>query len=520
MAVAVQSGPSIETVCTCDGVPGSAFVGMEVEVGKPTSSRLLVIGAGPAGLTAAVESLKLGRRTIVVEKDAVVGGIARTESYKGFLFDMGGHRFFTKVAWVDRWWRDMLGEDFLRRQRLSRIYYNKKFFTYPPSFFNAIKGLGLIEGLRIVLSYLRSQLVPKRPVVSFADWVSNNFGTRLFEIFFKSYTEKVWGISCDELRAEWAAQRIKSMSLRTVLASMLVSPKAKVTSLIEAFDYPRRGPGMMWRTAAEHVQTAGGTLLLQSKVMRLRRQDNRICAAEIQTPEGLVAVEAEAYISSMSIPDLIRTLDPPPAAEILAAAAALRFRDFLTVCLIVDIPEVFPDNWIYVHSQDVRVARIQNFKNWSPDMSPDTQKTSLGLEYFCNEGDALWSTVDKDLVALAARELVATGLISTADVVTDGCVFRVPKAYPVYDSSYADALSTLRSFLDTITNLRTIGRNGLHRYNNQDHSMIAGRMAARQLLLGEEGDLWSINTEQSYLEQRNAGAELDRGDRDVRSVPA
>ncbi len=471
----------------------------------PGASRklsLFVIGAGTAGLTAAVEAGRLGHRAIVVEKNSIVGGLARTENYKGFLFDLGGHRFFTKVKWVDDWWRDMLGEAFLRRPRLSRIFYAGTFFSYPPNFFNAVSGLGPFEGLRIALSYLSAQIFPKHPVATFEDWVSNNFGKRLFSIFFESYTEKVWGISCRELRAEWAAQRIKNMSLRTILRSMLFKTRRKVTSLIEEFDYPRQGPGMMWRAAAEHVEAQGGQILLQTELIRLVHAGRYVQHADIRSGNRVCNIAATAFISTLPLPELIAKLDPPPPPRVRDAAGQLRFRDFLTVCLIVDAPSVFPDNWIYVHEPKVKVARIQNFKNWSPFMVPDSSKTSLGLEYFCNRNDELWAMSDADLIKLAANEVAAIGLIANAASVMDGCVFRVPHAYPIYDEVYAGAVDIIREYLDGFANLRTAGRNGLHRYNNQDHSMLAGKLAARELLLSEPTDLWNINAEEEYLEQK------------------
>jgi len=473
---------------------------------RPTNrgrkAELFVIGAGSAGLTAAVEAGRLGFHAMVVEKNSRVGGLARTESYKDFLFDLGGHRFFTKLDWVDSWWRDMIGDAFLRRPRLSRIFYSGTFFSYPPSFFNAVSGLGPIEGLRIALSYLKAQIFPTRPVVTFENWVSNNFGKRLFSIFFESYTEKVWGISCKELRAEWAAQRIKNMSLKTILKSMLVSTRREVTSLIEEFEYPRQGPGMMWRAAAERVEVQGGQVFLQTELMRLAHAGGRVLHAEVRNGERVRSIKADAFISTLPLPELIAKLEPAPPADVLAAAAQLKFRDFLTVCLIVDTPFLFPDNWIYVHEPKVKVARIQNFKNWSPHMVPDQSKTSLGLEYFCSRSDAVWNAPDKELVKLATDELVTIGLVRDAATIVDGCVFRVANAYPVYDEEYADAVSTIRRYIETFENLRSAGRNGLHRYNNQDHSMLAGRLAARELLLFERADLWNLNTEEDYHERK------------------
>jgi protoporphyrinogen oxidase len=389
---------------------------------------------------------------------------------------------------------------FLRRPRLSRIYYRGVFFSYPPNFLSAVGGLGPIEGFRIALSYLKAQFFPIHPVVTFEHWVSNNFGKRLFSIFFKSYTEKVWGISCSELRAEWAAQRIKNMSLRTILRNMIVKTGRTVPSLIDEFNYPREGPGMMWHAAAELVHRQGGEVLVRAELTRLAHANGAILYAEAREGNCLLRIEAGAFISTMPLPELIAKLDPPPPPSVREAAARLRFRDFLTVCVIVDSVALFPDNWIYIHEPNVKVARIQNFKNWSPYMVPDATKTSLGLEYFCKRDDEIWNIADAELIKLAACELKAIGLIDDLSKVVDGCVFRVANAYPVYDEGYAAAVDIIRTFLHRFKNLRTVGRNGLHRYNNQDHSMLAGRFATMELLLGEQTNLWGINTEQDYHE--------------------
>ncbi len=436
----------------------------------------------------------------------MVGGIARTESYKGFHFDIGGHRFFTKSAVVNALWEEILGDELLKRPRLSRIYYRRRYFDYPPRLWNSLKGLGPAESVRVVSSYLRWQLAPHRTVESFEQWVTNAFGRRLFQIFFEAYTEKVWGVSCSELRAEWAAQRIRGLSLRSVIRNMLMQPRNQVKSLIGEFRYPRLGPGMLWRAVCREVERRQGEVRLNEEVKTIRRAGSRITGVVLRGPDGTREVLARAVISSMPITELMMRLDPPPPAEILCRTGRLRHRDFLTVCLIVDQARLFPDNWIYVHEPGVKVARIQNFKNWSPAMVPDPAKTSLGLEYFCQEGDALWSLPDAALVALAGRELEQIGLVAAARII-DGCVFRVAKAYPVYDSSYAADLAVVRAWCDGFDNLQTVGRNGLHRYNNQDHSMLTGFYAVRRLLFGEPHDLWRINAEQDYLEEEAAERE-------------
>jgi protoporphyrinogen oxidase len=477
--------------------------------GGPAVRRVLVIGAGPAGLTAAYELTRQGVAVQVVEQHALVGGLARTESYKGYHFDMGGHRFFTKSREVERLWHEILEDDFLRRPRLSRIYYNKKFFYYPLRPLNTLLGLGLWESLRIAASYLRWQLFPYKQEETFEQWVTNRFGRRLFETFFKTYTEKVWGIPCTELKAEWAAQRIKDLSVKTALLNMFFKPRKVIKTLIEQFDYPRLGPGMLWNAVRRKVVELGGQVRTQTEVVRLHRNGRRIEAVTLLADGRQSTVTADAFLSSMPISEVIKRLDPPPPPEVAAAAARLTYRDFLTVCLIVNQPVLFPDNWIYVHDPEVRVGRIQNFKNWSPDMVPDPGKTSLGLEYFCSEGDALWSMSDAELIELGKQELERIGLARAADVL-DGCVFRVAKSYPVYDSDYREHLSVVRQYVEGLENFQTIGRNGLHRYNNQDHAMLTGLYAVRNLLHGERHDLWQVNADMEYHEEvRAAGVAAD-----------
>ena len=464
----------------------------------------VVIGAGPAGLTAGYELAKLGFRPIVLEQQNLVGGLASTAQYRGYFFDMGGHRFFTKVEEVKKMWQEVLRENFLCRPRLSRIYYDGKFFFYPLRPLNALRGLGLWEGLLIVLSYLKWQLLPYRREDTFEQWVTNRFGKRLFETFFKAYTEKVWGISCSELKAEWAAQRIKDLSLRTALLNMFLKPKTTIKTLIEEFDYPRYGPGMMWNAVKSEIERRAGTVLMEAEVVRVNRTGRRIDSVVVRHHGREETIQGTNFISSMPVTEFVRRLEQPPTA-VVDAAARLRHRDFLTVVCIVNKPELFPDNWIYVHDPEVRVGRIQNFKNWSPDMVPDSTKTSLGLEYFCTEGDALWTMRDEALIQLATCELERIGLCRAADV-EDGCVVRVPKAYPVYGSDYREALAVVREFVDSLENFRTIGRNGLHRYDNQDHAMLTGMLAVRSMVLGEPHDLWSVNTEQEYHEAARATA--------------
>ncbi len=462
-------------------------------------SPVVILGAGPAGLTAAYELARAGRRSVVLEKDAVVGGLARTVEYKGYLFDIGGHRFFTKAPLVERMWREVLGEDLLKRRRLSRIYYRGKFFRYPLEPWNALRGFGLRESLRCAFSYLKAQVAPQRPEEDFEAWVSNRFGRRLFEIFFRSYTEKVWGLSCREIRAEWAAQRIRGLSLRTLLLDALRvrsrDRRRAVRTLIHEFHYPRRGPGMMWNRTRELIEARCGRVILQAPVERIHWRPGRVVAVEA----GGSLWSGEHFISSIAIRDLIRLLDPTPPDYLQQAAKDFRYRDFLTVALIVRGRDLFPDNWIYVHDPDVKVGRIQNYNNWSPEMSPDPETTCLGLEYFCFEGDELWSMPDRALLTLAEEELIRLGLAAPGHVI-DGAVVRMEKAYPIYDERYQQGLAAVRRFLEQVPNLQLVGRNGMHHYNNQDHSMLTGMLAARNVL-GARFDLWQVNLEAVYLEE-------------------
>ncbi|MEX5214740.1 MAG: FAD-dependent oxidoreductase [Nitrospiraceae bacterium] len=465
---------------------------------------VVIIGAGPAGLTAAYQLAKAGVPSIVLEKDSMVGGISRTVKYKGYHFDIGGHRFFTKVQAVENLWREMLPEqDFLHRHRLSRIYYNRKFFFYPLRPANALRGLGLWNSLLIGISYLWAQLFPQTPEDNFERWVSNRFGKQLYRTFFKTYTEKVWGLPADQIAAEWAAQRIKGLSLLVAVRNALIKPDSKgrnvVKTLIDSFHYPKRGPGMMWEATAELIEKRGGRVRLNVAVERIHWTHNQVRNIEIRSGGERELLEGTHFISSMPIRELIHRLDPPAPEHVLQAAERLHYRDFLTVALIINKDDVFPDNWIYIHDPQVRVGRIQNFKNWSPYMVPDPTKTCLGLEYFCFEGDGLWTMADKDLIELAKEELEAIGLSQRRDI-EDGMVVRMPKAYPVYDGTYREALDQIRRFLERFENLQVVGRNGMHKYNNQDHSMFTAMLAVENIL-GAGHDLWMVNTEQEYHEE-------------------
>ena len=476
----------------------------------------VIIGAGPAGLTAAYELSKRGVTASVLEGSDQVGGLSRTANYRGYRFDIGGHRFFSKVPLINELWREMLSEEFLLRPRLSRIYYNQYFFDYPLKPLNALVGLGPVESLLIGLSYLRARFVHIHDEKSFEEWVSNRFGHRLYRIFFKTYTEKVWGIPCHEISADWAAQRIKNLSLKEAIRNAILGARKGVdgmtiTSLIEQFHYPRFGPGMMWEHCEASLTKRGSVTLRGMKVERIRHRQGRVDCVTARAESGeRVDYEGAHFISSMPLRELIHALDPLPPETVLRAAKALRYRDYLTVVLVVNRASVFPDNWIYIHSPDVKMGRIQNYKNWSPYMVPDASKTSLGLEYFLWDKDEEWTWPDDRLIRLGTQECAQLGLIDPREV-EDGTVVRMEKAYPVYDQTYQAHVTTICHYLETLTNFQTIGRNGLHRYNNQDHSMLTGVYAARNIT-GERHDVWSVNTEKEYHEEGRV-AQLNAGDR-------
>jgi protoporphyrinogen oxidase len=462
---------------------------------------LAIIGGGPAGLTAACEyqAGSDGAAPIVFEASDLLGGIARTESHNGFRFDIGGHRFFTKVTEVEAMWHEVMGEEMIRVSRASRIYYRGKFYDYPLNLFNALSNIGPYESVRILLSYIKWQLKRDAPEESFEDWVMKRFGGRLYMHFFKSYTEKVWGIHPRNIQADWAAQRIKNLSLAKAVWNA-ISGANDTASLIEEFWYPRLGPGQMWETVAAKIAERGGEVRLKSPVARIHREDHRIRALEVADRTGSTyEVPARNVISSMSLKELVHAVDPPPPPEVIAAADRLKYRDFLIVTLVLNRPDPFPDNWIYVHASEVRVGRIQNFRAWSPDMLPNDHQASIGMEYFCQKDEGIWTWSDDALRKLATDELAALGLAEPQDVV-DAYVIRQPKAYPVYDTVYKDAVAVISAWVDTIENLQCVGRNGQHRYNNQDHSMLTAMLAARNVL-GADHDVWSVNVERSYHEE-------------------
>jgi protoporphyrinogen oxidase len=478
--------------------------------------KAVIIGAGPAGLTAAYELSKQKAPVVVLESDPqYVGGISRTVNYKDFRFDIGGHRFFSKSREVEEFWTEIAGEDMLDRPRSSRIYYRGQFFTYPLKPFEALSKLGLIESTLCVLSFMAAKVHPTPDPKTFEDWVTNQFGKRLFRIFFKTYTEKVWGMSCREISADWAAQRIKGLSLGSAIKHAIFSNRPKdrkqvVKTLIDTFRYPRLGPGMMWEICTEKVRQLGGQVLLGRKVVGCRYDSVRnLWTVTARNTNGDVEEYlAEHLISSMPMRELIAQIEPQLPDLALQAARSLRYRDFLTVGLIVHDRGRFNDNWIYIHDPSVQVGRVQNYKSWSPQMVPDPAYSSYGLEYFCFEGDGLWMTSDHQLIELAKREIQKVNLAASADVV-DGCVIRQPKAYPVYDDAYQQHVHTIRMALEkSYPTLHLVGRNGMHKYNNQDHAMMTAMLTAKNILAGQRHyDVWAVNQDAEYHEAGAAGAQ-------------
>jgi protoporphyrinogen oxidase len=457
-----------------------------------------VLGGGPAGLTAGYLLARRGIPAIVFEAERQVGGIAKTVERDGYRFDLGGHRFFTKSTEVKDLWHELLGDELLIRPRMSRIRWRGRFLDYPLRATDVVRKLGPVELTRALASYARAAATASGGEETFEEWVVNRFGRRLFELFFRSYTEKVWGVPTSELRAEWAAQRIKNLSFAAAARAALIGNGGdRVTSLIEEFHYPRFGPGQMWEAMAAEIVAAGGEVRLGAPVTRLHTEQNAVEAVEA----GGELIETSAVISSLPLRTLAAIAQPGIAPELADAARGLRYRDFLTVALILDGADPFPDTWIYVHDPAVKVARIQNFRAWSPHMVPDDDRSCVGLEYFCFEGDELWNSADDDLIELAATEFDRTGL-ADRERVSGGHVVRVPKAYPVYDTHYAERVAALRQWTDSLANLEQVGRNGLHRYNNSDHSMLTAMRAVENLVDGASHDVWAVNTDDEYHEEQ------------------
>jgi protoporphyrinogen oxidase len=507
------------------------------ETPKP---KIVIAGAGPAGLTAAKELQKRGSYDIVIlEAESQVGGIAKTVNYKGNRMDLGGHRFFSKSDAVMDWWlgymaperseggeeiayqgqrrsmpespKSAAGPKMLIRNRLSRIYYLRQFFAYPLAL-NAktIGQLGIFRVIGIGISYTWAQLFPRKPERSLEDFFINRFGKRLYRTFFKDYTEKVWGVPCEQISAEWGAQRIKGLSVRKAIAHALkpksqdLAQKQTETSLIERFLYPELGPGQLWELVLADVQSSGAQLRTQCRVTGLNLAEGRVQSVEFCNPNGEPeTLTCDYFLSGMPLKDLVAGIQPPVEDRVAAVAEGLQYRDFMTCgVLLKNALKPLPDNWIYVQEPDVKLGRIQVFNNWSPQLVAQADSVWLGLEYFCQEGDELWSMEDSQFLQFAAGELETLGLIAKENVL-DGTVIRVPKTYPAYFGSY-EQFGLLQEWINGIGNLIPIGRNGMHRYNNQDHSMLTAMEASRMIAEGDldKTALWAINTEMEYHEEK------------------
>jgi protoporphyrinogen oxidase len=472
-----------------------------------TDHQIVIIGAGPAGLTAAYMLHKRGVSSTILEADDVVGGISRTAMRDGWRFDIGGHRFFTKVKPVEDFWFEILGPDeFLRRPRMSRIYYRGKLYDYPIKPGNALKNLGPVEAVLCGFSYLWARARPPKDQTTLEGYIVANYGRRLYNHFFKTYNEKVWGVSASEIAADWGAQRIKGMSLFAAvwepIRAKLFGGRDKgkqVTSLIEEFNYPKYGPGQMWERCTELVTEQGSTVEFDARVTKIEHHDGRAVAVT-STRDGVeTRHECTDVISSMPISQLLEAMDPPVPDDVLKAARSLRYRDFMTVALVVPENFGFPDTWIYIHDPDVEVGRIQNFSSWSPYLVKDG-RTCLGLEFFVQEGDEMWTKSDADLVEQGKRELAHLHLVDP-EKVEAGYVVRMPKAYPFYDWVYKQNVQVLRDWLGAhAANVHPVGRNGMHRYNNQDHSMYTAMLTVENLF-GANHDVWSVNVEEEYHEE-------------------
>ena len=509
----------------------------------------LIAGAGPAGLTAALELLRRSDITpIVIEADAQVGGISKTINYRGNRMDLGGHRFFSKSDWVMRWWQEILpvaegaaqpsralrihyqGQSrgltpeglapasadavMLVRQRLSRIFYRRRFFDYPLTLnASTVKNLGLVEAFKIGLSYGQAQLKSRSPEITLEDFLINRFGTRLYRTFFKDYTEKVWGVPCEEISAEWGAQRIKGLSVAKAITHALASPfrnssdaaqKGTETSLIERFLYPKFGPGQMWEEVARRVATLGGAVHLRQRVVALEHVAGKIVSVDVldETTGAVRRMACDYFLSTVPVKDLVAMLKPEDS-RISQVAANLPYRSFMTAGLLLRSMRGRPtptDNWVYIQEPDVRIGRLQIFNNWSPALVADPRTLWLGLEYFCDQGDDLWAMEDEDFLNFAGGELEKIGLIERKDVI-GGTLVRVPGAYPAYFGTYR-RFGDLRNYLDRFSNLYPIGRNGMHRYNNQDHSMLAANAAVNAIAKGAPKEaIWNVNAEESYHEE-------------------
>ena len=463
----------------------------------------IIIGLGPAGIGCAHTLAMAKQPFAAIEKENQPGGLCRTINFSRYLFDIGGHRFITRSDEIRKLWFDVLGDDMLRVNRLSRIYYRRKYFKYPLSFFDTFRKLGPVESFLCIASYFICKYKKPGNDNTFEGWIINRFGTRLYNIFFKTYTEKVWAVACQNISADWAAQRIKGLSLKVALKNAVFGAANNTPkTLSEEFLYPRTGPGEFYsRFSKLALEGGGGNVLFGKNLVSIKHSGTRIRSVVIRDTCNAKTEElpADYLFSSMPLPALIKSLDPAPPKNIISCTEELRFRSMVVVNIILDKKDLFPDQWIYVHSPEVKIGRIQNYKNWSPAMIPNFQKTSLGLEYFCTEGDGLWNMDDIDLIDYGVSELEKIGIVSRKYLIS-GFVVRCPDAYPVYFVGYREKLRVVKSYIERFDNLQTMGRAGLFRYDNSDHALLTGIYSSKNFLGNEKHDIWNINTDDEYLE--------------------
>ena len=484
----------------------------------------VILGAGPAGVSCAYELAQHGTAATVIERHDRVGGLCRTIPFQGCRFDIGPHRFFTKNDEVDRLWHAALGDQAVTVARQTRILYRNHLFDYPLRPLAALQGLGLWTSARAMASFARIKLFPERrpPAGNFEDWVVRQFGRVLYDIFFKTYTEKVWGISCRDISAEWAGQRIKGLSLSSALLHSLKRGGATGTgikSLVDQFDYPRLGAGQAYERLAEQAQRRGADFRFRTSVQEILHDGTRLTAVAVAGPDGgCMRLPAAQVFSSMPLTQFVLRLNPVPPAEVVEAARTLYYRDHLTVNLVVRRRRPFPDNWIYVHDPRVRMARIACYGNFSDGMLADPAQDALSVEYFAFAHDDLWQRDDAELIRLAGAELEQTGLLAAREI-AGAFVVRERDSYPVYYLGYRRNLETIRNYLARFANLTPIGRGGMYRYNNQDHAMLSGLLAARNYCHpGARHDLWEINEENEYLEEKQLPLPLHAGPAVVEEV--
>lgn len=469
-----------------------------------SSHPIYILGAGPAGLAAAYTLTKQGHSVVVVERDSRVGGLAKSIEYRGFILDYGPHRFFTKLSPVLRLWDEVLGERQVTVDRLTRIFYGGKYFNYPLKAFEALFALGFVESTRIVTSYMSAHLFPKRHPQNFAEWVTARFGRRLFEIFFESYTEKLWGIPCTAISADWAAQRIKGLSLLKAVRNALLGNDGKVKSLVDRFQYPRYGSGQLYDEIEDYLRRHHQQVHLNTEVVQIHHDNSQVTQLTLrnrQTGEEST-VNCSQTISSIPITLLLKQMNPP-SQSVIAHAKSLTFRNTILVYLLVEGNHLFPDNWLYINEPSVQLGRVTNFANWSPSMLPNQHQTPLCCEYWCNFDEPMWQRSEAELLLQAETELRKIGLLHD-ETVSDGFVVRLPRTYPIYAGNYKTALAAIQAYLQPFANLQLVGRYGSFKYNNQDHSLLMGILAAENIDTPGKHDLWSINTDSDYAEEARA----------------